>query len=146
MCISLFISGPHKSLQRTHKRGRKCYTFYYLSCKMTNVTLSILSPNPVIWIQLVIYCSVARSPCIIFFSEWKKLSDVKVWIFKFCAANKQCCMWWHVNFNMPHEYGYFYVLYFIFNVKVNSVHWSQTRQEHYFLSGSWDKSVKLVYL
>uniref|UniRef100_K1QK19 Chorion peroxidase n=1 Tax=Magallana gigas TaxID=29159 RepID=K1QK19_MAGGI len=27
--------------------------------------------------------------------------------------------------------------------EVNSVHWSQTRQEHYFLSGSWDKSMKL---
>ncbi|XP_078324563.1 peroxisomal targeting signal 2 receptor-like [Crassostrea virginica] len=27
--------------------------------------------------------------------------------------------------------------------EVNSVHWSQTRQENFFLSGSWDKSIKL---
>lgn len=89
LCVyPCIFQGPIKaSKEHTKEVGN----VLRLSSKMSNVTLSKLLPNPVIWIQLVIYCSVARSPlfsflekknfqmyskCLNFsWSPWKSISE-----------------------------------------------------------------------
>lgn len=103
----------------------------------------------------ILFCG---SISIIFFSEWKNFQMYRIclnfsWSWwksiseQLCRCISISCFVFHsMLISICHMNMDIHALYFIFNVKVNSVHWSQTRQENYFLSGSWDKSVKLVYL
>lgn len=79
--ISLNISGPNKSVQRTHKRGRKCFCFIWQDVKPYTIKITTQSSN-INTISDILLCDY---PFFVFFLRKKS--------FRYKGLNFSCSPW-----------------------------------------------------